>query len=136
MYEVRVQAQFRAEHQLTGNDGQKEPIHEHDWIVEAVFRGPDLDKMGMLIDFTVAEQALRSVVELLDRTNLNEAPFSVGANPSAECLARYLFDALGNRLEPTAPLVAVYVREAPGCIAGFGPLTAHIEPTFMPSKQS
>ena len=94
MYEVRVQTHFQAEHQLTDRDGRQEPAHAHDWLVEAVFRGPDLDEMGVLIDFTQVEQALRRVVDPLDRTNLNEAPFSAGTNPSAECLARYLFDEL------------------------------------------
>ena len=132
MYEVRVQAHFRAEHQLTTRDGQREPTHTHDWIVEAVFRGPGLDEMGVLIDFTAAEKALRSVVDPLDQTNLNEVPFSASANPSAERLARHLFDVLRAQLGPTAPLAAVYVHEAPGCTAGYSPLTTCIEPTFPP----
>jgi len=132
MYEVRVQAHFRAEHRLATHDGQQEPAHTHDWIVEAVFRGPGLDEMGVLIDFTAAEKALRSVVDPLDHTSLNEASFSVGANPSAERLARHLFDVLRVRLGPTAPLAAVYVHEAPGCTAGYCPPTTPIEPTSGP----
>jgi len=132
MYEVRVQTQFQAEHQLTDRDGRREPVHMHDWVVEAVFRGPGLDEMGVLIDFTLAEQALRNVVELLEGTNLNDAPFSADANPSAERLARYLFNALRDRLGTAAPLAAVYVREAPGCIAGYCPITACTGPTLSP----
>lgn len=132
MYEVRVQARFQAEHRLTNRGGQQEPAHTHDWIVEAVFRGPGLDEMGVLIDFTAAEKALRRVVDPLGDTNLNEAPFLSGANPSAERLARHLFDVLGAQLGPTAPLAAVYVHEAPGCNAGYSPLTTSVEPTSPP----
>ena len=132
MYEVRVQAHFRAEHRLTTRGGQQEPAHTHDWIVEAVFRGPGLDENGVLIDFTAAEKALQIAVDPLDHTNLNEAPFSAGANPSAERLARHLFDVLGAQLGPTTPLAAIYVHEAPGCTAGYSPLTTSIEPTSPP----
>jgi len=136
MYEVRVQARFQAEHSLTDRDGLQEPAHTHDWIIEAIFRGPSLDEMGVLIDFMVAEKALRGVVDPLDHTNLNEASISAGANPSAERLARYLFDELRARLGPTAPLAAVYVHEAPGCTAGFSRIDVFSGPTFQPPGRS
>lgn len=119
MYEVRVQAGFSALHQIRLNDGTFEPLHGHDWLAEAVFRGPDLDRTGVLVDFVAAEAALREVVGGLHHVNLNEAPMLAGLDPTAEHVARRIFEELQASLGPTYPLYAVYVREAPGCMAGF-----------------
>jgi 6-pyruvoyltetrahydropterin/6-carboxytetrahydropterin synthase len=119
MYEIRVHALFSAVHQLRLGDGRLEPLHGHDWRAEAVFRGPDLDDSGLLVDFVAAEAGLREVVAALHHSNLNEAPMLAGLNPTAEHVARRIFEELQARLGQTYPLSAVYVREAPGCVAGF-----------------
>jgi len=119
MYEVRVQAAFSAAHQIQLHDGQLEPLHGHDWEVEAVFRGPALDRIGVLVDFVAAEAALREVVAGLHHTCLNRAALLSGLNPTAEHVAQRVFDQLAIRLGPNAPLYAVYVREAPGCTAAY-----------------
>lgn len=117
MYEVRVQAQFPASHQLCMYDGQWEPIHAHDWLVEARFAGPDLDAVGVLIDFTAVQHAMEACLAPLRDTRLNDTPLLEGLNPSAEHLARRIFEALDATLGPGSPLTAVQVREAPGCYA-------------------
>ena len=121
MYEVRVQAGFSAAHQVRMYDGRLEPLHGHDWEVEAVFRGPELDGIGVLVDFVVVEGTLRAVVAGLHHTCLNEAPMLGGLSPTAEHVARRIFEELAARLGPGAPLIGVYVREAPGCTAGYLP---------------
>jgi 6-pyruvoyltetrahydropterin/6-carboxytetrahydropterin synthase len=119
MYEVRVQAGFSAAHQIRLYDGRLEPLHGHDWEVEAVFRGPELDRIGVLIDFVPARETLLAIAATLHHTHLNEAPLLAGANPTAEHVARCIFAELRTRLGPAAPLAAVHVTEAPGCIAGY-----------------
>lgn len=119
MYEVRVQARFNALHQLRLYDGQMEPLHGHDWRVEAVFRGMQLDRIQVLIDFVSAEAQLREVIGPLNHGNLNDIAARQDANPSAEWVARYVHERLRERLGETCPLAAVYVEEAPGCIAGY-----------------
>ncbi len=119
MYECRVSAGFSAAHQVRMYDDALEPIHGHDWKVEAVFRGPELDTIGVLVDFVAAERALREAVAPLHHTRLNDAPLLRGLNPTAENVARIIFDELHARLGPDVPLAAVYVDEAPGCIAAY-----------------
>lgn len=119
MYEVRVQAGFSAAHQVRMYDGELEPLHGHDWEVEAIFRGPELDRIGVLIDFVAVEAALGAVVGELHHTCLNEAPLLAGLNPTAEHVARRIFDALGSRLPAGSPLAGIRVREAPGCWASY-----------------
>jgi 6-pyruvoyltetrahydropterin/6-carboxytetrahydropterin synthase len=119
MYEIRVQTQFYAAHRVRLANRQLEPIHDHDFQVEAVLRGPSLNEDGVLIDFRTVQRALRRIVEPLSDTDLSTAPLLAGLNPSAENLARKLFEALAREIGPQIPLVAVYVREAPGCVTGY-----------------
>ncbi len=119
MYECRVQAGFSAAHQLRLADGALEPVHGHDWKVEVVFRGALLDRTGVLVDFIAAEKALHQVVAVLDHTSLNECPGRLGLNPTAEHVARWIFDKLRERMGAEAPPAAVYVTEAPGCVAAY-----------------
>lgn len=121
MYEVLVQAEFRASHQLRLLDGQLEPWHDHLWMAEARFRGPELDDIGVLVDFTTVQEILRALTTALSDQHLNDSPLLVGVNPSAEQLARMLFLELRRRLPADSPLVSVLVREAPGCFAAYQP---------------
>ena len=115
MYECRVEAGFSAVHQVRMYDGALEPVNGHDWRVEAVFRGAALDRIGVLIDFVAAERALKEIVAQLHHTHLNQVAALGGVNPTAEHVARFIFDQLRAKLGVEAPLTGVYVHEAPGC---------------------
>jgi 6-pyruvoyltetrahydropterin/6-carboxytetrahydropterin synthase len=119
VYEVRVNVRFDAAHQVRMYDGELEPLHSHDWRAEAVFRGPDLDGIEVLVDFVAVKQALDSAIEPLMGRRLNDVEVLGSHNPTAEIVARYVFDDLRRRLGPEVPLVAVNIEEAPGCIAGY-----------------
>lgn len=118
MYEVRVESRFSAAHQVRMYDGELEAIHGHDWRVEAVFRGPVLDHIGILVDFVAVEAALNGITRRLHHTRLNDAELLAGDNPTAELVARRIHDELAEKL-PGTPLVGVCVHEAPGCIAAY-----------------
>lgn len=116
MYEVRVEADFAAAHFLRDYHGKCERLHGHNYLVRAYAKGQELDKGGMLLDFSVFKSSLRSVCALLDHTNLNDiAAFE--QNPSAERIAKYIFDALAKNLASLgidgAVLSAVDVFETP-----------------------
>ncbi len=98
-----------------------EPLHGHNWRVEAVFQGPSLDSCGLLVDFTAVQEALAGVLDPLAGRNLGEVPELGGANPTAELLARHVHQRLAGRLGPQAALAAVHVEEAEGCVAVYRP---------------
>lgn len=98
-----------------------EPLHEHDWCVEVVFRGPKLDTGGMLIDFTSVQDQLNKIIARMDGTNLNENIILAGRPSSAECVARALFSLLNTGDPRQGTLRRVVVHEAPGCSAAFEP---------------
>ena len=119
MYEEVVEASFSAALQLRLPDGQLEPLHGHDWKAEARFEGPELDERGLLVDFNDAQGALREITQTLHHRHLNAVSVFTQVNPSAENVARLIFD----RLQATGlfdeTLVSVRVREAPGCVGGY-----------------
>ena len=119
MYEVRVEGGFSAVHQVRTPDGQLEPLHGHDWKVEAVFRGLNLDGSGMLVDFITVQEALRAVSAQFHHTDLNDHALLDGQDPTAERVAVVFFEQLRLRVGEAAPLAAIYVRESPGCVAGY-----------------
>jgi 6-pyruvoyltetrahydropterin/6-carboxytetrahydropterin synthase len=115
-FEIRVQGRFSAVHQLRLPDGGMEPLHGHDWRVQAMFRGGELDRDDLLIDFELAARALDDVLADFNHGNLNTIPGLTGRNASTELVARLIYNRLRTRLGPNTPLAAVQVEEAPGCI--------------------
>jgi 6-pyruvoyl-tetrahydropterin synthase len=115
LYSVIVEATFSASHRLRLADGSWEPLHGHDWRVWAVFSRANLDEAGMVMDFHAAQSALMAVVAPLHHGLLNEHPAWLQIPPTAESVARHVFDRLLER--GWTSLRAVRVREAPGCDA-------------------
>lgn len=105
MHAVRVEAVFSAAHALVIG-GELERLHGHDWRVEVVLVGGDLDADGLLVDFHAVEAELAAVIAPFRNANLNEVtPFGrAGAarpelNPSAERVAEWIARGLSDRLE-------------------------------------
>lgn len=117
MFTISVEAGFSAVHRVRYPNGTIEEPHGHDWRVRAFFCRSHLDDVGMVIDFGEAQTALRSAVNELENTDLNTHPALRGANPTAEVLARHLFDRL--LAAGVSSLCRVEVTEAPGCMAIF-----------------
>jgi 6-pyruvoyltetrahydropterin/6-carboxytetrahydropterin synthase len=112
MYTVRIEDSFAAAHFLADYHGKCERLHGHNYGVRVTASGRDLGKGGMLVDFGVLKTALRGVTAELDHSSLNDHPaFSDGA-PSAERIARFIFDRLRDMLpDVTLTIVEVYETE-------------------------
>jgi len=117
MYAISVEATFNATHRVHLPDGSLEPLHGHDWHVRAHFESESLDAHAMVVDFVDTQQKLRDVVTAFHHTCLNDHPRFTEASPTAEVVARVLFDSL--RRTGLNQLVCVEVTEAPGCIASY-----------------
>ena len=116
MYTLKVEGAFEAAHQLPDYPGKCARLHGHNWVVEAVVKGRELDKLGMLVDFKTVKKALNNVLYRYDHRFLNElVPFNTGVNPTAENLARIIFTELEDNEAFTAEvqLAAVTVFESP-----------------------
>lgn len=117
MYSVSVETSFCATHRVRLPDGTVEPSHGHDWRVRAFFASAELDNHGMVVDFDAARETLCAVAATLHHADLNTSGAFQDRNPTAEVVARYLFEQVRERGFPQ--VCRVEVTEAPGCVAMF-----------------
>ncbi|MCF7928232.1 MAG: 6-carboxytetrahydropterin synthase QueD [Spirochaetales bacterium] len=111
MYQVRTEDHFAAAHFLASYHGKCERVHGHNYRVRLTCEGQELDEGGMLVDFGVLKQALKTVLLELDHTNLNDHPeFARAGDPSAEHIAEFIYRRVHRQL-PDAPLTMVEVFE-------------------------
>ena len=115
MYTVKVEGAFEAAHRVVGYPGKCDRLHGHNWVVELSLRGKELDPLGMLVDFKVAKRVLGEVLATYDHRFLNELePFSKEINPTAENLARIIFEAVEAKgALPVGSVASVTVFESP-----------------------
>lgn len=121
MFEVSVSGWFAAAHQLRFADGTLEPLHGHNWQVQATFAGAALDASGLLLDFVPLKRALDAALGELHDRNLNELDAFAERNPSAENVALWLAQRLAPMTRAGAGLQSVSVEESPGCVARYRP---------------
>jgi 6-pyruvoyltetrahydropterin/6-carboxytetrahydropterin synthase len=92
MYEVFVDQTFAAAHNLRNYKGKCENLHGHNYKVRVTLAGAELDASGLLYDFVHLKQVIQTVIRSLDHKYLNELkPFDI-LNPSAENIARHIYD--------------------------------------------
>jgi 6-pyruvoyltetrahydropterin/6-carboxytetrahydropterin synthase len=101
MYEVSVDEQFAAAHNLRNYKGKCENLHGHNYKVRVTLAGPQLDDVGLLYDFVHLKQVIQGVIRTLDHKYLNELkPFDV-LNPSAENIAKHIYDETSKQMRET-----------------------------------
>ena len=110
MYELTVSESFVAQHFLTvpNPPADEAALHSHTFTVEATFSGPELSEYGYLLDIDLALEAIGDAADRYRDETLND---HLEGNPSAERLARALFDALASVDAPAATELTVTVRE-------------------------
>jgi 6-pyruvoyltetrahydropterin/6-carboxytetrahydropterin synthase len=94
--------------------------------VTVTFAGPVLDRTGMLVDFAVAEAKLREVLGRQLHTDLNHCPAMKDLNPSAEHVAKVVYEQIAENTALRGTLHRVRVTEAPGCAATYIGQRSHL----------
>ncbi len=117
MYSIRIEGAFTATHHVAFIDGRTEAPHTHHWVVRATFCCNELDSAAMVADFDLAQTRLDVVLGELNGADLNNFPALFGRNPTAEVVARHVFDRL--RRGGLDGVHRVEVTEAPGCVAAY-----------------
>lgn len=116
MFEIRITRHFAAAHRVEDYPGNCERLHGHNWRVDVVCRRDELDSLGMVMDFRKLKELTDAVLRRLDHQYLNEVPPFTERNPTAENLAKYIFD----ELAADAPVHRVDVYETETSIASYG----------------
>jgi 6-pyruvoyltetrahydropterin/6-carboxytetrahydropterin synthase len=113
MYELTVKSHFDAAHALRGYPGECRKLHGHTWDVEVTVAGETLDEVGIVYDFKSLKEDLNAVLDEYDHAYLNDvAPFDV-LTPTAENLARVIYEHLATAVDPRVCVVEVAVWESP-----------------------
>jgi 6-pyruvoyltetrahydropterin/6-carboxytetrahydropterin synthase len=95
MFVLKIVTDFASAHSLRDYPGDCSRLHGHNWQVEVMVSSQVLDESGIAIDFREIKRQAKVVVKRLDHQYLNEIkPFDV-LNPTAENIAKYLFDEIG-----------------------------------------
>lgn len=120
MFTISVETHFWASHQLTLPDGLKEPLHHHNWAVIVEVGSDKLDDMGLVMDFGQLKTMVDEITSGFDNVQFDSIDYFKRNNPSAENVAKYIFDKLEPQLPKSVKLRSVKVVEEPGCSAKFG----------------
>jgi 6-pyruvoyltetrahydropterin/6-carboxytetrahydropterin synthase len=133
MFQVSRQIDFSYGHRLLGYEGKCKHLHGHNAEVLITLEAADLDKQGMVLDFTEIKKTVsRWVDEHLDHRMLlhcddplapllqaaGEPMFLINANPTAENLARLISE---YATDQGFPVVEVRFHETPRCSAAYFP---------------
>jgi 6-pyruvoyltetrahydropterin/6-carboxytetrahydropterin synthase len=113
MYELTVKAHFDAAHALLGYPGECRELHGHTWDVEVTVAGDTLDSVGIVYDFKDLKQDLASVLDAYDHAYLNDVPPFDTLNPTAENLARVIYESLQDTTGAKVTVQSVSVWESP-----------------------
>lgn len=121
MFRLQVKTHFDAAHQLQDYMGKCNRLHGHRWEVEVCLQGQELNDCNMLIDFKEVKRVLDFWLdECLDHHDLNSMLDE--ANPTAEFLAKWLFDKLLEAfIGYPVKLVRVCIWESPDCCVKYSP---------------
>src|SRR5579862_3332526 len=122
MFEVSVEETFAAGHALRDYKGKCENVHGHNYRVQIVIEGPELDATGLLVDFADVKHLMDAAIARLDHQFINDiAPFDK-LNPSAENMAKYFHDEVARGLSGGGPRIgAVKVWETDETSATYRP---------------
>jgi 6-pyruvoyltetrahydropterin/6-carboxytetrahydropterin synthase len=89
--------------------------------------GPQLDDIGLLVDFTHLKEIMRAVIKRLDHQFINDLEPFTKVNPSAENMAKYFYEEISGQLTglPKGARVSdVVVWETDTAMAKYRPGTA------------
>jgi 6-pyruvoyltetrahydropterin/6-carboxytetrahydropterin synthase len=92
MFEVTIEETFAAGHALRNYRGKCENVHGHNYRCQVTLEGAQLDSVGLLVDFVELKKVVHGVLDRMDHQWLNEFPPFDVLNPSAENMAKYIYD--------------------------------------------
>ena len=100
MFELCIRDEIASAHFLRGYEGKCKNLHGHTWKIEVFIQKSDLDELGMVADFAVLKQQLKEFLKEIDHVNLNEHEYFVQENPTAENIAKFIYDRFTQIISP------------------------------------
>ncbi len=119
MFELVIETDFSAAHNLREYKGPCEKLHGHNWKVQVVVKAENLDKLGMVLDFREAKKIITEIINKFDHNYLNELPDFKILNPTTENLSKILYNELKNALPTGIKVCRVTTWESDRCGATY-----------------
>ena len=120
MFRISVEKSFSSAHFLRNYSGKCKAIHGHNWLIKVTMQSPALDESGMVLDFGVLKQELARVCGGFDHVLLNDVPPFDHLNPTAEQLAKFIFEELSKCLSNgERSISSVKIWETPTNVAEY-----------------
>ena len=119
MFELIVKRSFSAAHQLRGYKGECENLHGHTYRVEVFVRAEKLNDIGLAVDFKELKKDIDALLDGYDHRLINEVPPFDKINPSAENMARTVYESLKDGLPDGVALSRVLVWESDAAGAAY-----------------
>lgn len=110
MYELMLERHFCAAHHLLHYVGKCATPHGHNYMVRLYVTMQTLNQANIAIDFKDMKAALDPILEELDHIDLNTHPWFENESPSAEFVARLIFEKVAEKI-PETTKVCVYETE-------------------------
>jgi 6-pyruvoyltetrahydropterin/6-carboxytetrahydropterin synthase len=119
VYLIEIHDSFSATHTVRMPDGSWEMPHRHQWKLRIFLTRKNLNENRMIIDFVDAKKRLRTILDPLEGKNLGEVS-AIGSIPTAELVAKYIFDRFNDLLAPEGVKVkSLALCEAEDCWAWY-----------------
>lgn len=133
MFSVSREIDFCYGHRLLNYPGKCRHLHGHNGRVVITFEASGLDDRGMVLDFSEIKRVVSRWIDehldhrmILNRADpvvpmlqeLNEPMFLIDVNPTAESIAKLIFDVARQQ---GFPVVDVRLWETPRCCARYCP---------------
>ena len=119
MFELVIETDFSAAHNLREYKGQCEKLHGHNWKVQVVLKAEKLDNLGMVMDFRDAKKIIGEILNKFDHTYLNDLPDFKVLNPTTENLSKILYTELKSDLPKGVKVDRVTTWESDRCGATY-----------------
>ena len=112
MYRISVESKFSSAHSLRDYPGKCAAVHGHNWKVRLTVRAENLGENGMVVDFGNLKAVLEEVIAPFDHVDLNRVPPFDEQNPTAENIARVIFEKAQQGLPAEVEVDKVQVWES------------------------
>lgn len=114
MYTIAITTHFAASHQLNGYEGICRALHGHTWKIQVSVQTEKIDSVGISFDFKELKDMTNAIIGRLDHKHVNDVPPFDTINPTAENLARYIYNELRGGLPADVGMKEVTVWESDG----------------------
>lgn len=120
VFEIKVKIDFASGHFINGYPGDCARPHGHNWVMEVFVLSPELDHLGMAVDFRELKKVSQEITAKWDHRDLNETEDFKAINPTAENIAKLAFDRLSARFNKGGIRISkVTIWENERCCASY-----------------